>query len=72
MEKQPDQQPGGSEVSTGVEPTADTLRAGHEESLAATRELAQQVEDAEADDLLGLAAEDAGHGGVRRQEGAAR
>ncbi len=48
MEKQPDRKPGGSEAPTGVEPTAETLRAGHEESLAATRELAQQVEDAEA------------------------
>ncbi len=47
MEKQPDRQPGSSEAPTGVEPTAE-MRAGHEESLAATRELAQQVEDAEA------------------------
>ncbi len=47
MEKQPDRQPGGSEAPTDVEPTAE-MRTGHQESLAATRELAQQVEDAEA------------------------
>lgn len=43
-----DRQPGGSESSTSVEPTPETLQAGHEESIAATRELAQQVEAAEA------------------------
>ena len=48
MEKQPNRQPGSSKAPTGVEPDAETLQAGHEESLAATRELAQQVESAEA------------------------
>lgn len=48
MEQHSDRQTGGSEDAAGVEPTAETLRAGHEESLAAARELAEQVEQAEA------------------------
>ena len=31
-----------------VQPTPETLRAGHEESLAAAQDLARQVEEAEA------------------------